>query len=133
MLEIDGNEFKTQEAADYVYQAGLWMYTSGRADLYDWNKRYCFMQRSVGYIKMASELEPYNPRIIWLDALYSEASEKSSGYMLNLMGDLLSRQKLSAENGYKKSGVRSLLSGLIYGLNSYARMVASGTNWWKVW
>jgi len=129
MLEINGVEFKTQEAADCVYQSELWMYTSGRADLYDWNKRYCFMQRSIGYIKMASELEPYNPHIIWLDGLYSEASDKSSGYMLNLMKDLISRQKLSTENGYTKR----IDSDLKYGLKVYTRMVASGTNWWKVW
>jgi hypothetical protein len=132
MLKIDGREFKTQEAADYVYQSGLWLYTSGRADLYDWNKRYCLMQRSVGYIKMAAELEPYNPDIIWLEAFYIEASDKSSEYMMILMKNLLSRMKQSVENGYTKPPAPNTRI-MEWALKAYARKVESGIMWERSW
>src|SRR5512137_1459713 len=60
-VDWHGRKFKTREAAKYLNAGECWMYNSGRADLYDWHHRYLLMTKGIGYIKMASELEPYNP------------------------------------------------------------------------
>jgi len=86
------------------------------------------MQRSVGYIKMAAELEPYNPDIIWLEAFYIETSNKSSEYMMILMKNLLSRMKQSVENGYTKPPAR-YANVVEWALKAYIRKVKMGIMW----
>jgi hypothetical protein len=128
ITDDDGRQYKTQEAKDYVYWSGVYIYNSGRADLYDWHTRYGLMQKGVGYILMAAELEPYNPDILWLEAFYTEMSHKTTEYMFDVSKSVVERLKKSVENGYSEHEDR-MKRVLLYGLKEYKREFKSGKVW----
>jgi hypothetical protein len=101
-----GRKFKTRNAAKYLNYGECWMWNSGQSQSYVWKKRYCMMVKGLGYIKMAAELEPYNPDIMLSEGF--NTGHKSCEYMINLTKDLISRSEKSVENGYEPIEERTL-------------------------
>jgi hypothetical protein len=97
-----GNLHLYQETIDLMSEALIEMHSSS-ARAYEESHLSAAMavHRAVGYIKMAEELEPYNPSVLHQKAWMCDLSLKSSEYMIDVYADTVVKMKTCGDHGYK--------------------------------
>ena len=120
-----GDLHRFQETIDLIESATIEAHSTSRREYEESHLDATMaMHRAVGFIKMAEELEPYNPQVLWKKAFITEMSGKSTMYMVELSEDAIAKCELCEDYGYKKPNQN--LKIMKFATKEYKRDVEKG-------